>query len=254
MNALLIIRCKKIILNSSAHKYSKSILKSEQSNLYLWNSFAHLEQNNSKMNEAKKVYLTALEAFKSVKDSRMGLESVYMSLAELEMLLGNREGSISILISCIDNIWDGYFTASPLRILRAKQEYTTQITHLLESKFYENSLECSYYILCRIYNSLALEYLASENISSVLKQIKNYSEHIQGSFLEKLYELECKFLYHYAISSSGGYKPGLIRESLEELIELFPGNTIFLTMYGWNERRSNFENRVRRILDSKISR
>lgn len=27
------------------------MLKSAQSNVYLWNSFAHLEQNNSKMNE-----------------------------------------------------------------------------------------------------------------------------------------------------------------------------------------------------------
>jgi hypothetical protein len=206
------------------------------------------------MTEARKVYLTAIEAFKSVKDSRMGLESVYMSLAELEMLLGNREGSISVLVSCIENIWDGFNTVSPLRILRAKQEFTVQINHLIESKFYEKSIECSYYTICRLYNSLLLEYLVSENISSVLKIAKTYSTNLKGDFLEKLYELECKFLYHYAVSSSGGFKPGLIRESLEGMLELYPGNTIFLTLYGWNERRSSFDNRVRRILDSKLSR
>jgi hypothetical protein len=205
------------------------------------------------MNEAKKVYLTAIEAFKTVKDSRMGLESVYMSLAELEMLLGNREGSLSILTSCIENVWDGYNTVSPLRILRAKQEYAIQINHLFESKFYEKSLECRYYTLCRVYNSLLLEYLGSESISAVLKQMKGYPENL-GDFREKLYELVCKLLYHYAVSSSGGFKPGLIRESLEDMLELYPGNIIFLTMYGWNERRSSFENRVRRILDSKLSR
>lgn len=161
----------------------------------------------------------------------MGLEAIYMSLAELEMHLGNRENSLSVLVSCIENKWEGYFTASPLRILRAKQEYSTQITHLFESNFYEKSIECGYFTLCKLYNSLLLEYLASENISSVLKQINIYSEYLKNTrFVEKLYELECKFLYHYAVSSSGGYKPGLIRESLEELLEYFPGNSIFLSM------------------------
>ena len=72
----------------------------------------------------------------------MGLESVYMSLAELEMLLGNRQGALCVLVSCIENIWEGYFNTTSLRILRAKQEYSSQITNLFESKFYEKSVEC----------------------------------------------------------------------------------------------------------------
>ena len=39
------------ILKKSGYNFSKSMLKSEKSNVYLWNSFAHLEQNNSKMTE-----------------------------------------------------------------------------------------------------------------------------------------------------------------------------------------------------------
>ena len=187
-----------------------------------------------------------------------------MSLAELEMLLGNRDGALSVLVSGAENFWEGYFTPTSLRLLRAKKEYSAQISHLLTTKFFKESLESNFFTQCKIYNGLLLEYLSSENISSVLKQIQTYSLMIQDSkFLEKLYELECKFLHHYAVSSFGGYKPGLIRDSLEEIIEKFPDNTLFLSMqdlyllihrYGWNEQKSSFENRLRRILDLNLSK
>jgi hypothetical protein len=61
----------------------------------------------------------------------------------------------------------------------------------------------------------------------------------------------CLLLHHARI---GPFRPALIREHLIHFLKLFPQNTIFLSLYAWNESRLKIDNRVRNILLSTVLR
>ena len=68
-----------------------------------------------------------------------------------------------------------------------------------------------------------------------------------GSFTtELLHQSRSKLLYHH-MRTGGIYKPARIRELFEESISLFPHNTIFLSLFAWNESRFRIEGRVRDV-------
>ena len=71
-----------------------------------------------------------------------------------------------------------------------------------------------------------------------------------GPFTEELlHQSRSKLLYlHIREGGGGGYKPARIRELLEESISLFPHNTIFLSLFAWNESRFRIEGRVRHVM------
>lgn len=67
---------------------------------------------------------------------------------------------------------------------------------------------------------------------------------------ELLLQYAARLLYHHA--RIGPFRPALLREHLSHFITLFPQNTIFLSLYTWNESRLRIDNRVRHILFSTV--
>lgn len=55
-------------------------------------------------------------------------------------------------------------------------------------------------------------------------------------------------LLHYHATHIPLFKPAAIREALASSIALFPQNTIFLSLYAWNEARFRIDDRVRSII------
>jgi hypothetical protein len=70
---------------------------------------------------------------------------------------------------------------------------------------------------------------------------------------ERLHQAKAKVLYHHA-TSTRMYKPSLLRTELTDSISLFPQNTIFLTLFAWNESRFRIEDRVRSLLHQHTAR
>ncbi len=64
---------------------------------------------------------------------------------------------------------------------------------------------------------------------------------------ELLHQSKARLLYYHA-STSSIFRPGLLREELSQSIKIFPNNTIFLSLYRWNETRFRIDDRVRFIL------
>jgi hypothetical protein len=62
-----------------------------------------------------------------------------------------------------------------------------------------------------------------------------------------------RMLYRHS-SKRGGYKPSVMRDMLTRSLELFPNNTILLSLFMWNEARTKIENRVRQHLNQAIER
>lgn len=62
--------------------------------------------------------------------------------------------------------------------------------------------------------------------------------------IELLHQSRARLLY-YHVRTSSLYKPSYIRTLLTESISLFPHNTMFLSLFAWNESRFRIEERVR---------
>ena len=67
---------------------------------------------------------------------------------------------------------------------------------------------------------------------------------------ELLLQSAARLLQHHA--RIGPFRPALIREHLTRFLTLFPQNTMFLSLYTWNESRLRIDNRVRNILLSTV--
>ncbi len=94
------------------------------------------------------------------------------------------------------------------------------------------------------------------DINSALLVYTSFSQalEIRGYELSSIHELflqsAAHILYHHA--RLGAYRPALLREYLTTFLHIFPRNTIFLSLYDWNEYRVRIDNRVRNILNSTI--
>jgi hypothetical protein len=62
-----------------------------------------------------------------------------------------------------------------------------------------------------------------------------------------------RMLYRHS-AKRGVYKPSIMRDMLTRSLELFPNNTILLSLFMWNEARTKIENRVRQLVNQAIER
>lgn len=102
-------------------------------------------------------------------------------------------------------------------------------------------------ILSYILNDRGIEealdtYRATASKMRQQKSVGGYS-----ASLELLYQAKAKLLYHHAMTSRL-YSPTQLRAELADAIESFPSNTIFLSLFAWNEARFRTEDRVRAVV------
>jgi hypothetical protein len=84
---------------------------------------------------------------------------------------------------------------------------------------------------------------ASERLSSstqIPTEHKSYT-------IELLHQHRCRLLYQH-VQTINAHKPSYIRSLLQESITLFPHNTMFLSLFAWNETRFRIDDRVRDVM------
>lgn len=91
---------------------------------------------------------------------------------------------------------------------------------------------------------------ALESYSRAMDSLSTLPErfHSFRTFTTELIHQARAKLIHYHVRTSSLYKPSLIRSLLTESISLFPHNTIFLSLFAWNESRFRIEERVREVV------
>eukprot|EP00842_Homolaphlyctis_polyrhiza_P006149 jgi/Hompol1/6535/HPOL_000188-RA len=107
-----------------------------------------------------------------------------------------------------------------------------------------------------------LEYLtlgldaAQTLLESTLQQCQppiDADSQAQHSLLEEyILEVWARLLFNHA-NSGLAFKPVQLRDLLERALLRYPANTLFLTLFGWNEARTGVDGRVRRIVDQLLS-
>jgi hypothetical protein len=155
---------------------------------------------------------------------------------------------------------DNSDASSPAALLKARQ-------HLSSNRDFSISWGKSY--IATVYTECLalLEYLSSGSgketssqgqgeIESALAVFHNSSEALiaRGNgpdiSLELILQSAARLLYHDV--RAGPFRPALLRDHLARSLTLFPRNTIFLSLYSWNEARLRIDDRVRAILRSVV--
>jgi tetratricopeptide (TPR) repeat protein len=80
------------------------MLSQQKESLILWNAYAQMEKSQGKMDEARKVYLTALSMYQTFSESsQQSAPLLYRMFAQLELDQGHPDEALKILVSMSDN-------------------------------------------------------------------------------------------------------------------------------------------------------
>jgi len=241
-------------------KISKILLKHYPSNLRLYNAYGMIEWSRANKEFASGVFSTALNMSKSLPEADRR-DSIYLwkswTWASIEDL--ENDTALRRIISMVDGNPGDEVTIGPIAMLKAKQYLSANRDHLLTSG------DISHAIIYAEYLAL-LEYLSSRShvetqsssqgdITSALSVFAGFSQVLQTcKFASSSHELflqsAARLLYHHA--RTGPFRPALLREHLSNFLNLFPRNTIFLSLYTFNESRLRIDNRVRNMLLSTV--
>ncbi|EHK98055.1 putative UPF0614 protein like protein [Glarea lozoyensis 74030] len=169
---------------------------------------------------------------------------LYNAYAMIEAARGNRDVSNNSL------------TSTPATLLRTKQYLRSNRDYLLSSgNFYHAALHTELLALLEYLTTTSPQETQSStqgNITSALTIYTTLSTTltIHPTAHELLLQSSARLLHHHA--RTGPFRPALLRQHLTTYLTLFPSNTIFLSLYTWNESRLRIENRVRAILHSTV--
>ncbi|RHZ65815.1 uncharacterized protein CDV56_104830 [Aspergillus thermomutatus] len=246
--------------SKEARKYAKSLLKKRSSNLRLYNSYALMEYRSGNHTAAEHVWATTLSMSKTFSDhDKVDCVLLWQSWTWESLNARNIAEASHLLLSIPQNSVD--LKAVP----GASSETMFTVTNLLKaqnslSEAQENALvtrKARIFVACTDCLAL-LAYLsqsfdmtkALEAYSSAMASLGTLPErsHNFRTFtIELLHQARAKLIY-YHVRTSSLYKPSQIRSLLTESISLFPHNTIFLSLFAWNESRFRIEERVRDVV------
>ncbi|KAI8972712.1 NRDE-2, necessary for RNA interference-domain-containing protein [Pilobolus umbonatus] len=246
--------------SSCGHKLgrrlAKSLLKNQRSNLILWNAYAQMEKYHDRIDEARKVYLTVFSMYHTFPEKeQMIAPLLYAMFAKLELENNRPNEALKILASISDNKpYDEKTTvvSTPV-ILRAREYFLQQSAQLSILSDSRMERQAAFSII----SCYALFEYLSTGITNALTVYENALSFIQDNQAERGYESEIVWveyawlLYRHA-NNKGGYKVNEFRKTMERALTLFPNNTIFISLFVWNESKSKFYNRVQTLFNNAL--
>lgn len=239
---------------SAAVKLAKQFLSVDQSNLILWDAYARLCLLQGKPKQARDVYIKALEM---LHEGTEGLLSLWYSWSEMEFQLGHFRLVISILarsVNCLDEtpselVRNVNQTRSPALLLRVRRAFTGQLAGYFHDDVPLSILRQRVTVAVGFGN---FEYL-TEGFRAGCETYERSLEGLEGlnspAEEEELWINYSRLIY-LQIQDHQSYKPIEIRKILQRAIQKFPNNSIFLSLFAFNESKMKIDNQTRRLIDS----
>ncbi|KAI9887516.1 MAG: Protein nrde2 [Watsoniomyces obsoletus] len=246
--------------SESIRKIAKSLLKEYPASLRLYNAYAMIECRLGNIEKAETVFSTALKMSTSLGEDDQDDTLLWKSWV-WEVLPQDPQRAMQILLSIPDVGTVPQTGATGLDIS------TVQLIPLLKArKFLEEALESAISTLrsSRILHltdllSLLIYLYENRSIEDALQVYRKTLDALQTrnmrprytTLSELLHQSKARLLYYHA-STSSIFRPSLLREELSQSIKIFSQNTIFLSLYRWNEARFRIDDRVRSILSDFV--
>ncbi|GAA5861515.1 hypothetical protein JCM3774_000276 [Rhodotorula dairenensis] len=247
----------------SAVKLAKQVLRDRRHDLALWDGYARIERQRGKIAEARQVYCTALSMYRSfAQQDQIDGPLLWRAWAEMEWEDGRANVALKVLcaatgdektdLASIAAVEPDVRPARPA-ILRSRQHYTQQ----LEASFQPNATQA----IVRNRNHLAFSFALFEHLSRNLPAAVDVLERhlfrldcagVTGSAEhEEALAMYAKLLHRHMLFG-GGYRPAQLRKVLERAIQQFPNDTLFLSLFYYNELRMRIQNHFRRVVEEHV--
>ena len=246
----------------SARVTGRSLLKKQSSNLLLYNAYALIECRLGNFEKGEGAIIAAINLSRKIDATTSSTSILLWRNWAWELLWRGRSiealtwlcqyGGEDDLVPSQSRGAAEVQEVKPALVLRASRALTATCDHAISSKsFGHASLAAECLVL--------IEYLRhSQSLSAAATTFKSNTEIMFGQNPERSPELEllhqcfARLLYHH-VKHTRLVKPADIRVLLAESITLFPHNTIFLSLYAWNEARFRLDDRVRSLIRNVLS-
>ncbi|KAI9738134.1 MAG: hypothetical protein M1818_005563 [Claussenomyces sp. TS43310] len=248
----------------STKKSAKLLLKKNPTSLKFYHAYAMTEFSKGNVETAITVIGAALGMQASASEmERENSILLWRSWVWILLSKGDTDESLKCLLSIPENSSAKVANidiSSPACLLKTRQHLCSVRDYLLSSGNLDHAIihaECL--ALLEYVSSHRGSELSSKgqgDIEMALNIFNDFSVnlvargHVGTVQHELLHQAAAKLLYHHA--RSGPFRPALIRDHLAKSLASFPRNTIFLSLYAWNESRLRIDDRVRTILRDVI--
>ncbi|MCJ1332548.1 Protein nrde2 [Thelotrema lepadinum] len=238
----------------SARKVSRALIKKQPSSLRLYNVYALVEYRLRKPEKAQDALKKAIQMSSGNLDIALLRRTLIWETMDLE---GAEAALLQLFAtSGVDQENQGPNNIDASTILAIQKELLSSRDRAMSSKSYSQAL-------ANIDLLILLSYLTNPHSLQVALAIFSTNIALLSSLLpaaspthQLLHQSLARLLYFHATHSSS-FQPSVLRSTLRSSISLFPTNTIFLSLYAWNEARFRINDRVRSvvrdILDSPTS-
>lgn len=244
----------------AAKKFAKRLLKTRSSNLRLYNSYALMQWHTGGETTANHVWSTALSMSKDFADyGKLDCGLLWDSWLWAYIWTGDLARATQVLNAIASQTIDlaafsatsgpVKFTATAsLRVQNVLRESQQSSLAHRKGQVYTSYTDCLALFLYLANDSLdaAIEVYASA--VSKLRDLPWEEENLKVFTAELLHQARARLLYFH-VERKGKFKPSQIHNLLKESISLFPHNTIFLSLFMWNESRFPIFDRIRDVRD-----
>ena len=241
----------------NARNTAKSLLKKQSSNLWLYNAYALIECRLGNPDKGESAIMAAIDFSKKLDEINSRDSILLWRTWAWELLCSGKAKEALTWLLMYGG--EGALSKSqpkglvedqhikPALILRASRALAATRDHSI-------SIKTPRHAVLAIECLVLIDYLkSSQSLSAAATSFTSNIEISFGQNPEKTPELEllhqslARLLYHHA-THTRQVKPSDIRSLLSESMKHFPHNTIFLSLYAWNEARFRLDDRVRSVV------
>ncbi|KAF6836938.1 NRDE2-like protein [Colletotrichum musicola] len=228
--------------SKSTKKRAKTLIKRDPANLLLYNAYALAESAQGNADVARQVVSSATGLATSP-NLGQGL-NLWTTWAWMELEAGNNTKAVVRLCAAVDETLKNNTestAATPTQAMRAFQMLLDSLEQQISTKKLDDAVATAEYLTLLVYlTAQEISEPTSEaqgSISAAMERLWTVSSDLCSQGLakshshERLLQFGARLLYHHA--SRGPFRRVYLREQLTQCIEIFPRNTIFLTLFSW---------------------
>ena len=241
-------------------KTARGLLRKRTSSLRLYNAYALIAYRLGNASNGEKALITSLRMCMTLdKAAQWGSILLWRTWVWELLCVGNTPNALAAMlmfgekevVAPPSTPFPEIQSLQPARLLRVEGALTSIRDDLLsigQHNYAAAAIDCL--VLFAYLKSSSSLSAATSTFQSNVQRLANYTPSSSPA-QEMIHQSFARLLYHH-VTHHQFVKPSDVRSFLTESIRLFPQNTIFLSLYAWNETRFRIDDRVRSIVKDLV--